>query len=159
MKPWHWFGSAAAFVIAVWLISWALITWQLGNPDKPGVFGDMFGAVNALFSGLAFAGIIVAILMQRRDLEIQREELRLQREELVLQREEMARASNAQEAQGKVLLLTARLNANTALLENKEIMHNAAARRGQTDPEVEDDLNEGRYRAIRILLDELDALA
>lgn len=33
-----------------------------------GVFGDKFGAVNALFSGLAFAGIILTLLLQRRDL-------------------------------------------------------------------------------------------
>lgn len=33
-----------------------------------GQFGDQFGAVNALFSGLAFAGIIFTILLQRSDL-------------------------------------------------------------------------------------------
>lgn len=33
-----------------------------------GQFGDKFGAVNALFSGLAFAGIIITLLLQRRDL-------------------------------------------------------------------------------------------
>ncbi|WP_295748369.1 putative phage abortive infection protein [Undibacterium sp.] len=31
-------------------------------------FGEKFGAVNALFSGLAFAGIILTLLLQRRDL-------------------------------------------------------------------------------------------
>lgn len=33
-----------------------------------GQFGDKFGAVSSLFSGLAFAGIIVTLLLQRRDL-------------------------------------------------------------------------------------------
>jgi hypothetical protein len=33
-----------------------------------GQFGDQFGAVNSLFSGLAFAGIIFTILLQRGDL-------------------------------------------------------------------------------------------
>jgi hypothetical protein len=33
-----------------------------------GQFGDQFGAVNALFSGFAFAGIIFTILLQRSDL-------------------------------------------------------------------------------------------
>lgn len=33
-----------------------------------GQFGDKFGAVNALFSGLAFAGIILTIYFQRKDL-------------------------------------------------------------------------------------------
>ncbi len=33
----------------------------------------MFGAVNALFSGLAFAAIIITIWMQRADIKLQRE--------------------------------------------------------------------------------------
>jgi hypothetical protein len=35
----------------------------------------MFGAVNALFSGLAFAGVVYAIFLQRIDLALQRKEL------------------------------------------------------------------------------------
>ncbi len=38
------------------------------NAALRGQFGDQFGAVNALFSGLAFAGIIFTILLQRSDL-------------------------------------------------------------------------------------------
>jgi len=48
--------------------------------------------VNALFSGLAFLGVIVAILLQR-------EELKLQREELAQTREELRRQGEALEAQ------------------------------------------------------------
>ena len=103
---WPWiaiFAGAGAVVTILWLISWALITRQLGNPMNPGPFGDMFGAVNSLFSGLAFAGIIVAILMQRQELKLQREEL--------------ARSTKAQEAQERALVIAARLDANVALLE------------------------------------------
>ncbi|MDR6554663.1 hypothetical protein [Paenibacillus qinlingensis] len=42
---------------------------------KRGTFGDMFGAVNSLFSGLAFAGIIYTIYLQRKELTLQREEI------------------------------------------------------------------------------------
>jgi hypothetical protein len=54
------------------------------NPDwvTRGQFGDMFGAVNTLFSGLAFAGLIYAIFLQRKELELQRDELKLTRTEL-----------------------------------------------------------------------------
>lgn len=38
------------------------------NAAIRGQFGDQFGAINALFSGFAFAGIIFTILLQRRDL-------------------------------------------------------------------------------------------
>lgn len=43
----------------------------MGKPENAGTFGDMFGAINALFSGAAFAGTIYAILLQRKDLETQ----------------------------------------------------------------------------------------
>jgi hypothetical protein len=53
----------------------------------PGTLGDSFGAVNALFSGLAFAGVIVAIMLQRQELALQRQELRQTREEFERQTE------------------------------------------------------------------------
>jgi hypothetical protein len=51
------------------------ITLQVLDPSDRGTFADMFGSVNALFSGLAFAGVIYAILLQREELGLQREEL------------------------------------------------------------------------------------
>jgi hypothetical protein len=87
--------SMAIAVVAIWsvvpLIGFLLLpAW----PER-GQFGDIFGSVNALFSGLAFAGLFWALEMQREQLELQRNELILQREELRLQREEMA-ASRAE---------------------------------------------------------------
>jgi len=35
-------------------------------------FGEMFGAVNTLFSGLALAGVIYTVLIQRHEIEMQR---------------------------------------------------------------------------------------
>lgn len=46
-----------------------------------GIFGDMFGAVNAVFSGLAFAGIIISLYLQRIDLKNQFEEIKKTNEE------------------------------------------------------------------------------
>lgn len=60
-----------------------------GWPER-GQFGDIFGSVNALFSGLAFAGLFWSLRVQQEQLLLQQDELRLQREELKLQREEMA---------------------------------------------------------------------
>lgn len=40
-----------------------------------GTFGDMYGALNSLFSGFAFAGVIITILMQMRELKLTRDEL------------------------------------------------------------------------------------
>lgn len=81
---------AFAFVIVVslWGLSWWGISNFIEEPTNQGTFGDMFGAVNALFSGLAFAGLIATLLYQKNELKLQREELKLTREELQSQRKE-----------------------------------------------------------------------
>jgi hypothetical protein len=50
-----------------------------------GEVGDIFGAANSLFSGLAMAGIIFTILLQKKELKLQREELKATRDEFVQQ--------------------------------------------------------------------------
>lgn len=49
---------------------------QSSKFSEAGVFGDSFGALNALFSGLAFAGLLTAIVLQRRELQATLDELR-----------------------------------------------------------------------------------
>jgi len=56
--------------------------------DQQGVFGDMFGASNAFFTGLSFTGVIIAILLQRQELKLQRNDLELTRDEMKLTRNE-----------------------------------------------------------------------
>ncbi len=51
-----------------------------------GQLGDSFGVLNTLFSGLAFAGIVLTILLQRKELSLQRNELKLTREEFTTNR-------------------------------------------------------------------------
>lgn len=67
------------------LIIWYLNYFLLKNNTNKGVIGDMFGAVNSLFSGLALAGIILTILLQRQELILQRQELSDTREEFKTQ--------------------------------------------------------------------------
>ena len=71
-----------------------------------GKFGDSFGAVNALFTGLTFAGLIITILQQR-------EEIALQHKELVESRVQFERSATAQET-------SARFNALSELLKEYE---------------------------------------
>ena len=80
---------AFSIVFLLWLASWYLLTRYVVEWTVRGTFGDMVGAVNALFSGLAFAGIIVALIFQKEELALQRQELRDTREELKGQREQM----------------------------------------------------------------------
>ncbi len=46
-----------------------------------GLFGDSWGGVNAIISAFAFAGVIVTLFLQNRDLNLQRKEMSRQREE------------------------------------------------------------------------------
>lgn len=68
--------------IAAVIILWAGSGIALYALKERGTFGDMFGAVNALFSGLAFAALVYTINLQRTELRLQRLELSLTRAEL-----------------------------------------------------------------------------
>lgn len=56
-----------------------------GTEVSYGTFGDSFGALNTLFSGLAFAGLIWTILLQKKELKETREEIKGQKEQLANQ--------------------------------------------------------------------------
>lgn len=55
-----------ASVPIVQLVFAAVVWWAIPVSQERGLFGDMFGAVNALFSGLAFAGIVFTLIQQRK---------------------------------------------------------------------------------------------
>jgi hypothetical protein len=64
-----------AGVAALWIACTLAIYWLFPDWQTRGTAGDSFGAVNALFSGLAFAGVIYALNLQRKELKYQREEM------------------------------------------------------------------------------------
>jgi hypothetical protein len=61
--------------IVLWL-TWPVSELSIANA---GAFGDTFGLTTSLFSGLAFAGIVITILHQRQELTESREIFRIQR--------------------------------------------------------------------------------
>lgn len=79
--------KAFSIVVLLWIASYPIVyfLFSSGKVDQSGQFGDAFGAINALFSGLAFAGIILTILLQRKELELQRPELKATRKEFKTQ--------------------------------------------------------------------------
>lgn len=78
---------AGGFLIIAFIFPFA-INYFFSDWSKSGTFGDTFGALNALFSALALAGVIVTILIQRTELKNQRIELSLQRNEMKETRKE-----------------------------------------------------------------------
>ena len=81
-------------VLVLWVVVTSIINYFF---DNAGTFGDSFGAINSLFTGLAFALLIYTSQMQKKELELQRKELKLQREELQLTRFELKKSAEAQQ--------------------------------------------------------------
>ncbi|QGQ23973.1 hypothetical protein F1728_15350 [Gimesia benthica] len=105
----YWLLLAAILVIAVLIIFWYSVTKLICKPEQQGQFGDMFGAANTLFSGLAFAGIIYTIWLQRTELKLQRHELQETKEELKLSRMAHVKTSEIMDAQLDILKNTSKL--------------------------------------------------
>ncbi len=74
--------------------------------ESYGQFGDVFGTVNALFTGFALVGLVYTAWLQRHQTATQISQFDLQREEFTSQSREQ--------------FLTARLNATVALLQAKQ---------------------------------------
>lgn len=71
-----WSLLAILLVVGLWAANLMLFIPEQASVKatlgERGTFGDMFGAVNALFSGLAFAGVVVAIVLQSQELRASR---------------------------------------------------------------------------------------
>ena len=80
-------------------------------------FGDMFGGINAFFSGLAFLGVIYAVILQREELRLQRAELKLTREELKKSVAAQEKSEVALRQQVEAMQKTAKLNGLNSILQ------------------------------------------
>lgn len=85
----YWWTTPFIAVSLVWLAYqyWlpsviVLLDTKGRDLSGAGTFGDSFGALNTLFSGLAFAGIIISIVLQSKELRETREELKGQKLQL-----------------------------------------------------------------------------
>lgn len=76
-------------VIACWLIVPSIFYVVCKDLDKAGQLGDLFGIVNALFSGLAFAILIIELNFQRQELRLTRQAMTDQKDQLKDQSEEL----------------------------------------------------------------------
>ena len=82
----------------IWILGAVITHWwakhfftEVAEGDsRKALFGDSFGAVNALVSAFAFAGMIVAFVLQRYELRLQRKELRDNRAEMAQQTRQFA---------------------------------------------------------------------
>ncbi len=62
-------------VTVLWIIAATVVYFSFNDWATRGQVGDLFGTINALFSGLAFSGIVYTIHLQKHDLMMTRLEL------------------------------------------------------------------------------------
>jgi|GEM_PF-5270671 len=103
-------------IVGLWLLCPNLVIRWYGYPDQSGGFGDIFGAINSLFAGLAFFGIIVTILLQRQELRQNTTQL--------------SHSATALAQQVKLMGLSATLSALPELILQEKLRIGTAAGRG-----------------------------
>ncbi len=139
-------------VLIIWVVSAVVIIWQIDNWSDRGTFGDLFGAVNALFSGLAFAGLIFTIVLQKRELALQRSEISQNRIELKKTAKAQQHSEKALFEQVEQMKISAKLNALNTIINyyniqitstnnSEEVILKAKERRRETIKEIDTLIN------------------
>jgi len=99
----------AVAALAIFIVAGAYVVHFWGVPlaekgDVWGQFGDYLGGVlNPVFGFLSVFALLVALVLQTRELKLSRESLKLSQEELRLSREEQAKAAEALALQNKAI--------------------------------------------------------
>ncbi len=116
-----------------------------------GQFGDMFGAINTLFSALAFAGLITAILVQKEEIKEQRQELRKSVEAQI-------ETEKALKKQVELMNFTSKLNAhNTIISSGETILSRLEGVPGNEQSEIIA-LRNASFKKIKEILNHLETL-
>lgn len=114
----HPYSSAIIFILLFFILYFLIVRYFYPVMSDSGLFGDMFGGINALFSGLAFLGVIYAIVLQREELRLQRKELELTRKELKRTAQAQEKSERALSKQAESLKATAKLNGLSSILQH-----------------------------------------
>jgi uncharacterized membrane protein len=143
-----WSLVGAALVFLVWAVS-GFIVYRLFSPaGVHGTVGDMFGAVNALFSGWAFLGVIIAIILQKQEPEEQRAEIRHTR----IAQQDSARALQAQleplETHAKIDALNHIINGLSARIQRAANYRTETERKRHDQMVIEQERYENQLRNL-----------
>lgn len=146
--------SMFIFVIIIWILSGVIVYYVASSWSDRGTIGDMFGAVNALFSGLAFAALIYTIILQREEIGMNRAEIELNRNELKKSADAQQNSQKALKEQVIQTHLTAKINAISTIINyyNTQIINLS------NSPEVIDKAREKRRMLIKQLDELIDGL-
>jgi hypothetical protein len=111
-------------IIASWAMYWLWVA--------PLVSDNKFDPLNTLFSGLAFWGVIYAILLQRNELALQRKELELTRQELRGQKEQLESQNITLKQQRFENTFFSLVNLFNSIVASMEVKTDTATSRPQT---------------------------
>src|SRR3989344_2825421 len=88
-----------AGILIFFILYFVTVTTFLTRPADSGAFGDTFGGLNTIFSGLAFVALVNALFMQSKELSLQREELQETQKLMAEQKAEMVRQAETMHLQ------------------------------------------------------------
>jgi septal ring factor EnvC (AmiA/AmiB activator) len=141
---------SSLIVVLIWAISGVAIYYLGKDWSERGTMGDMFGVINALFSGLAFAGLIFTIILQRQEITTNREEIEMNRKELHKSVRAQQKTQQALQDQARQTHLTARVNAMSTVIN----YYNTQINNPNNPPEMIEKAREKR----RALIKQIDGL-
>lgn len=148
------FFKMALVVIVIWVVSAVAIYYLIPNWGDRGTLGDMFGAVNALYSGLAFAGLLFTIVLQRQEIKMNRHEIELNRKELKKSTAAQTHSQKALQEQAIQTHLTAKINAMSTVINYYNIQISST----NNSPETIDKARAKRRELIAAMDDLIDGL-
>ena|ERR1044072_5150964 len=87
-ERWLFFGVITIIAIIIEVISGVVMYFYFkGDWDKASKFGDSFGATSTLFSGIALAGVIYTLILQKKAIEEQKNQFKKADEDFKLTHE------------------------------------------------------------------------
>lgn len=137
-------------VVLIWAISGVSVYYWGKDWSERGTMGDMFGVINSLFSGLAFAGLVFTIILQRQEITTNREEIEMNRKELHKSVRAQQKTQQALQDQARQTHLTARVNAMSTVIN----YYNTQIINPNNPPEMIEKAREKR----RALIKQIDGL-
>jgi hypothetical protein len=153
------YGCAALIaVLVLWIAAPIAIVLEYGQPGTAADMATVLGVASALFTGLAFAGLLYTLALQRRQLALQQAEVRLTREELHLLAESQGAAARSLASQLHEMETARQLSAAMELFDELNSDASMATRRriyslrSQDDPAADPDL----LREVEQLLNRLN---
>lgn len=128
-------------ILIIWLIygSIALIFNISSSGGSVGTFGDAFGALNTLFTGFAFAGLIYSIYLQQQEMKKTTSEIEKQSSAILEQANAIAGQSKNIEKQTEISQQQLEISRSLLLLQRNQMSDNLLFNLASENNKAKDD--------------------